>query len=166
MANNYAVVRTDLMAGTDVKSHLRTAKYFVGTTATEIENGMVLALDSLLEPDVNREVWKAVTPTANQNLEDLILVATPEVMVDPRYQDLTDFINPAGGLIRGYKLHSGDIFSVTAGALSAVPTVGQGVAVQAGTKWKVETFAAATSVGKVIQIETVGALTYYVIQIV
>lgn len=163
---NHAVVRTDLMAGTDVKSLLRTAKYMVGTTATAVDNGCVLALAGLLEtPNIkNREVWKAVTPTANQDLKELILVATPEVMVDPRAQALKDFTNPAGGLLRGYVMHSGDIFSVTSEALSAVPTVGQGVAVQADPKWKVETLAN-TSVGKVEQIEVVGDLTFYVIRI-
>ena len=161
----YGVVRTDNMYGTDVRAGLVSLKYFVSTTATAIENGNVVTLNGLISGE--REVFKAVAPAANTPLNEVVLVASPEVMYDEHKHNLDEFVNEAGAIARGYRLHKGDIFSVTADALSAASdiTVGDIVELQAGTKLKVvgSATASTTTVGKVIAIDNVGRYTYYVI---
>lgn len=174
---DHAVVRTDLMFGTNVNAGLRSFKYMgSGSTATDIDNGNVVRLDGIIADAVtgevpDREVWKAVTPAANSAIGDIVLVATPELHYDERYKMLKDFYNAAGRICRGYVLHRDDIFSVTAEALSGVTSStapGWAVELQADTKLKTAATATngSTVVGKIIQIETIGAVKYYVIEVV
>lgn len=168
MANTiHGVVRTDEMLATSASAGLHSAKYFVDTTATELDNGSVVKLDSLLEGE--RELWKAVAPTASDDIDTIYLVATPEVMYDERLRNLTDFYNEADTAIRCYALHTGDIFSVTAPVLDGAETaaVGSIVELQAGVKLKAVSSATggSTAVGKIIAVEPVGTLTYYVVRV-
>lgn len=172
---DHAIVRTDLMFGTNVNAGLRSFKYMgSGSTATDIDNGCVVKLDSIIADthgDVkDREVWKAVTPAANSKLEEIVLVATPEVLYDERKKLLKEFYNEAGKICRGYVLHRDDIFSVTAEALTGVTSstaVGDIVELQANTKLKVVASATSgsTPVGKLIQIEEINGVKYYVIEV-
>lgn len=171
----HAVVRTDLMHGTDVRGELVSLVYANisnngGTqtvTPREIDNGNVLLISDLLEGE--RELRYGVTPAANSDLRDIALVATPEVMYDERKKNLDEFYNEAGRTARGYRLHSGDIFSVTADALAAAGTIAVGniVELQAGTKMKVVSTLTngSTQIGKIIAIDVVGRYTYYVIEV-
>lgn len=164
----YAVVRTDKMFGTDVRSGLVSAKYMgAGSSATAIENGNVIKLDSLVSGE--REIYKAVTPAANDDLKDIVLVASPEVMYDERKHNLDEFINEAGKIVRGYYLHENDIFSVTKDALvgTSDPAVGDIVELAAGTKLNVasEATSSSTQVGKIIEVADAGKYTYYAIQV-
>jgi len=88
-------------------------------------------------------------------------------MYDERKRNLDEFINEAGRACRGYRLHKGDIFSVTKDALDGVaaPAIGNVVELKAGTKLNVAASATAgsTQVGKIIAIDVVGRYTYYVI---
>ena len=171
----HGVVRTDLMFGTNVNAGLRSFKYMgSGSTATAIDNGNVVRLDSIVvdsDSKVNdREVWKAVTPAANTPLADIVLVATPELHYDERKHALNEFYNEAGKICRGYVLHSGDIFSVTADALAGITgstAVGWVIELQAGTKLKAVSSATAstTTVGKLIQIEEIHGVKYYVVEV-
>lgn len=80
MANKYAVVRTDLMSGTDVRSGLVSLKYMgaAGSTPTAIQNGSVVLLDGLL--DSEREIYKAKDiVTGSETLKEIVLVDSPEV---------------------------------------------------------------------------------------
>ena len=124
MANNYAVVRTDKMYGTDVRSGLVSIKYIVVDNSgsspvdvpTAIENGNVLKVGALMgdaTKGYEREVYQGSAPAANDALADIVLIATPEVLYDERLHNLSDFRNEADGICRGYRLHTGDIFSVT-----------------------------------------------------
>lgn len=162
MAEKHGVVRTDLLAGTDVRSGLVSAKYMgSGDTATAIDNGNVIKIESLVEGE--REIYKGVTPAASDALEDIILVASPEVMYDERLVSLEDFYNEADEICRGYRLHENDIFSVTAEALEGSPDVNQKVALDAATKLKVG--GEGTEVGTIIAKDIVGRYTYYVIKV-
>ena len=175
----YGVVRTDKLMGTDVRSMLETVKYMgSGSTETAIENGNVVKLDGTLLADSDgatyREIKKGVTPAATSALDEIVLIATPEVMYDERKKNLDEFRVEAGGLARGYHLHSGDIFSVTADALdfntneTTDGKVDSVVELKAGIKLNVKTgsaTASSTVVGKVIAIDVVGRYTYYVIQV-
>lgn len=163
----HAVVRTDNMVGTDVRAQLVSVKYIVGSTPTAIDNGNVLKLDGLM--DGEREIFKGVAPAANTALGDVVLVASPEVMYDERLRNLDDYQNAADKACRGYRLHSGDIFSVTKDALDGEesPAVGNIVELKAGTKLNVaeSLTQSSTAVGKIIAVETAGMYTYYVIKV-
>lgn len=163
----HAVVRTDLMYGTDVRSGLVSVKYMgsSGDTPTEIDNGHVLKVTELMEGE--REVYKGVDVAADTPVGDVVLVTSVEVMYDERMRNLDEYYNEAGKICRGYRLHSGDIFSVTAEALDGTPTVGHVVELAAGTKMKDVASAteSTTTIGKIIAKDVVGAYTYYAIKV-
>ena len=147
---SYAVVRTDKMFGTDNRAGLVSIKYLPtvddAATPTAIENGNVLQIGDLVEGE--REVFVGTAPAANTAINEVCLIATPEVIYDERYKDLADYINEAGVICRGYRFHSGDIFSVTKDALD-------GAADPAGS----------TVLGKIIAIDVVGKYTFYAIMV-
>lgn len=159
-----AVVRTDKMFATDNRAGLVSVRYQPGDSMTAIDNGNVVKLGTL--EDGSREVYKGVTPTAGDNIKDIVLIASPEVMYDEHKRNLDEFQNAAGDIARGYHLHTNDIFSVTKEALvGATPTVGSVVELTAGTKLNVVSSATGTEIGKIIDINIVGRYTYYVIQV-
>lgn len=159
----HAVVRTDLLDGTDVRGQLVSVKYMGadGATPTEIDNGNVLKVEALI--DGEREVYIGATPAADTAITDIVLVASVEVMYDERKKNLDEYVNEADKICRGYRLHHGNIFSVTAEALTGTPTKGSTVTLEAGTKLSVG--GSGTAVGKIIDVETAGRYTYYVIKI-
>lgn len=166
----HGVIRTDRLYGTDVAANLISVKYMgAATTATDIDNGNVVAVGGLMTGE--REVFVGTTPAKNTVLGKIALIATPEVMYDERKKNLADFYNEAGKICRAYKLHENDIFGVTAEALNigdgVTPAVGYIVELQAGVKMNVvETLTSgATKVGEIIAIDKVGNLTYYVVEV-
>ena len=165
----YGVVRTDNMYGTDVRAGLVSVKYMGadGNTATEIENGNVVKIGALM--DGEREIFVGGDVAVADVITDIALIASPEVMYDERKRNLDEFINEAGKACRGYRLHTGDIFSVTKEALAgaAAPAVGNIVELAAGTKLSVAATATSgsTVVGKIIAIDIVGRYTYYAIKV-
>lgn len=176
MALNHAVVRTDRLFGTDNRAGLISIKYFVTDSTgaepvdveTAIDNGNFLKVGALVEGE--REVFVGSDPAASDAVADVVLIASPEVMYDERLRNLDDFYNEAGKICRGYRLHSGDIFSVTKEALAgaAEPAVGDVVELAAGTKLNIVAAATgatsgSTVIGEVIAIDVVGRYTYYVI---
>lgn len=162
----YGVVRTDNMAGTDVRALMRSVEFQSSNADAAIENGNVVLLGDLKTGE--REVYLATAPAASSPLAAVALVASPEVMYDDRKIKLVDFRNEAGDIARAYLLHSGDIFSVTADCLAnASPAAGQVVELAASTKWNnvSEATSGSTVVGKIIAVDVVGSLTYYVIKV-
>lgn len=159
----HAVVRTDNMAGTDVRGQLVSIKYMGadGTTPTEIDNGNVLKVGELIEGE--REVFAGADVAADSKLDEVVLVASVEVMYDERKKNLDDYFNEANKICRGYHLHHGDIFSITAEALTGTPAVGSTVAFDAGTKLAVG--GSGTAIGKIIAKDVVGRHTYFAIRI-
>lgn len=166
---SYCVVRTDLMFGTDVRSGLVSVKYMGSgsSTPTEIQNGNVLKLGSLVSGE--REVYIGGNIAANDAVKDVVLVASPEVMYDERKRNLDEYINEAGKIIRGYRFHNGDVFSVTKDGIDGkeTPEVGDIVEFKAGTKLNVVASATSgsTVLGKIIAVDVVGRYTYYVIKV-
>lgn len=163
--NKYACVRTDNMSGTVIGKDLVSLKYKVNDEDAVIENGNIVVIGELL--DGEREVRKATAPTATSKLSALALVASDEVVKDKDYNGLSDFRNEAGDIIRGYRLTSKDMFSVTKEALSVTDgytiKVGSIVEATAGTKMKVvDTLTAgSTQIGTIIAIES----EWYVIEV-
>lgn len=171
---SYSVVRTDKMFGTDNRGGVESVKYMgSGTTATAIENGNVVKLDGLLAvagsnpTDYERQIFKGVTPAADSNIDEVVLICSPEVMYDERKKDLAEFRNEAGDVCRAYRFHTGDIFSVTADGLTGTCAIGSVIELQAGIKLKAVNSATSgsTKVGKCVDVETVGPYTFYVIQV-
>lgn len=160
---DHAVVRTDLMWGTDVRSGLVSIKYMGsdGETATEIDNGNVLKVGDLM--DGEREIYTGTDAAADDAVTDVVLIASVEVMYDERLHNLDDFYNEADTVCRGYRLHSGDVFSVTADALDGTPAVGSTVTLAAGTKLAVD--GSGTTVGTIIEEEITSRYTYYAIRV-
>ncbi len=166
---SFGIVRTDNMYGTDVRAGLVSIQYMGadGSTPTEIENGNVLKVGAL--KDGEREIYVGGAVAADDKINDVVLVASPEVMYDEHKRNLDEFINEAGKICRGYRLHTGDIFSVTKDALvgADAPAVGNVVELAAGTKLNVAATATSgsTAVGKIIAVDIVGKYTYYAIKV-
>jgi len=175
MSKNYAVVRTDNMSGTDDRSQLVSIRYMGadGATPTAIENGNVLLVGLPIQNADNsyeREIRVGAAVAANTPLNEVVLIATPELLYDERLKALDDFRNEADGKpARGYRLHNGDQFSVTKGALdgAATPAIGNIVELKAGTKLNVAASLTSnsTQVGVITGIETVGPYTYYCVTV-
>lgn len=165
----YAVIRTDSMYGTDVRSGLVSIKYMGadGETETAIENGSVVKVGDLADDGL--EVFIGGDVSAEDKLSDIVVLAAPEDPYDERLVNLDDFINEAGTPVRGYKLLTGDIFSLTAEAFTGdtAPVKGDIVELVDGTKLGAvsELTEDSTQVGTVISVETAGKYTYYVIKV-
>lgn len=161
----HGIVRTDLMHGADVGAELVSVRFYNADVPAEIDNGCVVVIGAL--EDGQREVRKATAPTADADIREIALIASPEVIYDERLHDLSDFTNEAGTIARGYRLHSGDIFSVTKECLigEETPEKGHIVELAADTKWNVATSATggATTIGEIFDIETKNGITYYAI---
>jgi hypothetical protein len=137
----YGVFRSDNVKATKDGS-IKSGRYFVSTTATAIENGNLVKLDSLITGE--RELWKVVAPGA-VTAGDLYIVATPELIYDETLKSsgaLDQFRNEAGANITLLKLEVGDVFAISDDCITAInddddiPAVGSYVAPAAtGTKW-------------------------------
>ena len=162
----YTICNLDRMSGTEDSSLLVSLKYFnASDKEAAIENGSIVKIGDLL--DGQREVRKAVTPTASDEIKDLVLVANPEVIYDEsRYHGLEEYINEAGKVVRGYRLHSGDGFSLTKEGFSGTPAKGKYLTVGTTTK-PVVAASASTGVviGKINDVWTLGNDTYYYVDV-
>lgn len=158
MAIKHAVIRTDLMAGTVNGAYLRSVRF--EDEVDYIDNGSIFALKQLC--DGEREMWKGELVTAEDKLGELVVIATPEVMYDERLRNLYDFYNEAGEEMRGYKLIG--IFSVSKEGFEEgkLPEVGDKVYAVAGSMKLAN--AGDIEIGKLIAIEPVNSLDYYVIE--
>lgn len=153
----YGVVRTDSIKATKA-GNIKSGRFYVDTTATAIENGNIVKLDSLISGQ--RDLWKVVAPGAI-TAANCYLVTTPEIIYDESLKStgaLENFRNAAGANITLMPLEVGDACSVSdecitqlAGELT--PTVGSFVTPSAtGTKWTEVASIAANEVfyGKII----------------
>lgn len=156
------VIRLDNVAFTKNPALIKSAKYFVSTTATAIQNGQMVAIGALVVGE--REVHTVTAPTATTTYFGL--VCTPEVMYDEK-KLIDEFENPANAVIRVGVFQKGDIFSATVEGFDTTPTVGKIVELAAATTMKVVTTltASSTQVGKVIAIDVVGTKTFYVVEV-
>jgi hypothetical protein len=162
MADKYAVIRTDLMYGTDNRAGLVSLRFYddKGNVA-EVENGTIVKLKGF--EDGQREVYKAVAAQSGDNLDECAIVAAPEVMYDERLHNLDEFISEAGTAVRGYVPHARDLFSVTAEGFvdGKVPEVGGNVGI--GTNGKLD--ASGSGFGACTEIDVGGRYTYYCIEV-
>lgn len=140
----HAVCNTDLMHGTTDASGLVNI-----LIPEDLDNGSVLKIGALATGE--REAFVGEMPAESDALAALCLVCAPEVMADERLKLLSDFYNMVvvnGGIVRGYRFHTGDIFSLTKEALSGSPAVGATVNVAAAYKMAVN--GSGTKIGDII----------------
>ena len=161
----HAVIRTDLMAGTEDYGQLKSVKFYSSEAPAAIDNGNLVVLDSLLAGE--REIYKAVAPSATSKPSHLYITAGVVLFYDESVRHYEDeWENAADVPVRAYKLHDGDVFGVTVDAFTAEPAVGNFVQFAAdSTKMTGAASASATSFGKVIAKETAGRHTYFVVAV-
>lgn len=162
----HAIVRLDIMSGTYDGSLLKSAKFYNDVDKeADIDNANLVKLGALLTGE--REIFKATKAADAADIKEIGLVASPEVIYDESVRHgLEDYYNEAGKAIRVYRLHDGDIFSATAEAFDNTPALNDYVTVGTGTKMATQAAApSGVTVGKIINIETVGPDTYYVVQV-
>jgi hypothetical protein len=141
MANNYGVFRSDNIKATK-NGGIKSGRFYVSTTATAIENGNIVKLDSLITGE--RELWKVVAG-GGVTTPNMYIVGTPEVIYDETLKSsgaLNQFRNEAGENITLIPLEVGDEFSISDACITPInddddiPAVGSYVSVAAsGTKW-------------------------------
>ena len=151
----YPVVRLDNMQGTHDGTKLRSA-VLVGATEP-IVNGTVVQLGGL--KDGEREIFEAAL--ASKEGKPMCLVATPEVMYEDRKVQLTDFVNDAEGTLRCYIFCPADTFSLSGEYFETAPEKGAAMGVTNGKIMADGTL----PLGTCIDVEQVGSLTYYVIEV-
>lgn len=164
---SHAIVRTDNMSATTDGSLIVSGRYYVSSTATAIDNGMLVEIGDY---DTNeREVRKLTAPSsATAAISTLGLVATPELIYDEtRHHSMDEFYNEAGKEVRVYRFHNNDIFGVTSEAISGTPEKGKYLVAGTTTQFVVaaSTGSSATTIGKIVEVDVVGSDTYYVCQV-
>jgi hypothetical protein len=173
MANTrHAIIRTDLLAGTDVGAYLGMGRYLGsdGVTPAAIDNGNVVKIGGLIGGERDLRVY--TTPAANTPIDQIGIVATPERFYDGLTHAVKDYENAEGLNLRVYLLAgmtTSSCFTVTADgftiAAGATPAKGWVAELQAGTKLKLVATATAgsTVVGKVIGITKLEGVEAYTI---
>lgn len=158
----YAVIRTDLLAGTDNYADLVSFKLYDSDTPKEVENGVIVELESLVEGE--GELWKAKLATESSDLNNCAIAAGVELIYDSdRYHNLSDYINEADQAVRGFIPRSRNIFSLTDEGFVESQAPSQGDEVGIGEGGKLDK--SKTGFGKCIAVETQGSYTWRVIQI-
>lgn len=137
----YGVINTSLVKATKT-GNILSGRYYVGTAPTQIENGNIVKLDSLISGEDN--LWKVVA-AGGITAGNLYVVATPEVIYDEGLTSegaLDKFINLANTNITLVPLEVGDEIDITDECITAIddeddiPAEGSYVTPSAaGTKW-------------------------------
>lgn len=145
----YAVITREAMASEYDGTKRKSAKFYNGSDApAEIENGMVVKIAGTIPGE--REVLKVVAPEGTEDVADLWIVTTPEVVADERKKNLSDFVNEAGQIITIDKLMPNDIFSLTAEGLAGTAVAGHNVGLASAGGVKLVVDAATSGMGTVI----------------
>lgn len=145
----YAVITREAMASEYDGTKRKSAKFYNGSDApAEIENGMVVKIAGTIPGE--REVLKVVAPEGSEDVADLWIVTTPEVVADERKKNLSDFVNEAGQIITIDKLMPNDIFSLTAEGLAGTAGAGHNVGLASAGGVKLVVDAATSGMGTVI----------------
>lgn len=159
---NHVMFRSDAMAGTILGQYLASIR--VGKDA--IDNGMLVAVGALEAGQ--REVKVIGDIAATTPVGNIAVLGSEEVVKSKNYNTVGEFTNEGNSIARGYILHDGGAYSVTAGAFDGgvVPTVGAKVYAKAGAHLHTTTAEGNVEIGSCEAIETDGATVWYVIRIV
>lgn len=165
MANTkHAVVNTELMSATDVRSNMRSFRIGTGTgtafVPVDADNGTLVTLNGLLDQDL----WEANFAAKTAKLGDIVLVTTPEICYDERDKTLDCFYNIAGTNATGMILVKGDIYSITQEGFEGTTAAKVGDFVGVGTNGKQALSATAPSsgaIGKIIDVKYREGVPYF-----
>ena len=144
----YTVITREAMASEYDGTKRKSAKFYSSDAPAEIENGMVVKIAGTIPGE--REVLKVVAPEGSEDVADLWIVTTPEVVADERKKNLSDFVNEAGQIITIDKLMPNDIFSLTAEGLAGTASAGHNVGLASAGGVKLVVDAATSGMGTVI----------------
>ena len=144
----YTVITREAMASEYDGTKRKSAKFYSSDAPAEIENGMVVKIAGTIPGE--REVLKVVAPEGNEDVADLWIVTTPEVVADERKKNLSDFVNEAGQIITIDKLMPNDIFSLTAEGLAGTAVAGHKVGLASAGGVKLAVAASESGMGTVI----------------
>lgn len=161
----HAILRLDNVQATQDNSLMRSGLFYTVSgntkTPTDIDNGLPVNVGALVSGE--RELRELTAGAANSAV--LGITSTPELYSFDEIYDgtnLIDFYNRAGNAVRVHLLQAGDIFSVSAHAITGTaPTVGALIGIDGG-KWKV---VESSGLLTCIQIETVSGTTLYVFEV-
>lgn len=153
----HVMFRSDNMAGTTLGQYLVSLR-----AAAEIDNGMLVAVGALEEGQ--REV-KAMAPiTAETKRGAIAVLGSEEVDKAKTFDTIGDFTNEKDSIARGYILHDGDAYAVTAEAFEGgAPAKGAKVYAVAGSNKHATT--GDVELGICEAVEVAGATTWYVIRV-
>lgn len=163
----YCVVRTDKPSGEAQMADMVSVRFYdANDNPAEVENGVIAELLGLEETNDGanqHEIYKAVAATSSSDMNDCVIICSPELMYDERKKMLDEFINEEGKPARGYIPRSRNIYSWTKEGFvgSNVPTIGAFVGIGANGKLD----ASGSGFGKCIDIDVAGRYTYYAIEI-
>ena len=144
----YTVITREAMASEYDGTKRKSAKFYSSDAPAEIENGMVVKIAGTIPGE--REVLKVVAPEGSEDVADLWIVTTPEVVADERKKNLSDFVNEAGQIITIDKLMPNDIFSLTAEGLAGTAVAGHKVGLASAGGVKLAVAASESGMGTVI----------------
>ena len=144
----YTVITREAMASEYDGTKRKSAKFYSSDAPAEIENGMVVKIAGTIPGE--REVLKVVAPEGSEDVADLWIVTTPEVIADERKKNLSDFVNEAGQIITIDKLMPNDIFSLTAEGLDGTAVAGHKVGLASAGGVKLTVAASESGMGTVI----------------
>ena len=144
----YTVITREAMASEYDGTKRKSAKFYNNSSPAEIENGMVVKIAGTIPGE--REVLKVVAPEGSEDVADLWIVTTPEVVADERKKNLSDFVNEAGQIITIDKLMPNDIFSLTAEGLAGTAVAGHKVGLASAGGVKLAVAASESGMGTVI----------------
>ena len=163
----YCVVRTDKPSGEAQMADMVSVRFYgANNKPAEVENGVIAELQGLEEIDASsnqHEIYKAVAATSSSDMNDVVIICSPELMYDERKKMLDEFINEEGKPARGYIPRSRNIYSWTKEGFvgGTAPAIGDTVGI--GTGGKLD--ASGSGFGKCIDIDVAGRYTYYAIEI-
>jgi hypothetical protein len=145
------------MAGTILGQYLVSLR-----VAEPIDNGMLVAVGALEEGQ--REVKTMAPITAETKRGAIAVLGSEEVDKAKSFNTVGEFTNEKGSIARGYILHDGGAYAVTAGAFDgSAPTKGAKIYAKAGSN---KHFTAGdVEIGTCEAIENDGAITWYVIRL-
>lgn len=153
---NHVMFRSDAMAGTVMGQYLVSLRM-----SAEMDNGMLVGVGALEAGE--REVKAVKAIAAETKINEIAVLGTEEVDKAKTFDTVGEFTNEAGTIARGYVLHAGDAYAVTAGAFEAVPAVNADVYAKANSNKHHIT--GDVKIGVCEAIETDGATTWYVIRV-
>ena len=153
------IFRSDNCAYTKVPSLIRSAKAYA-----ELDNGTPVVLGGLTTVNGINEREVFATSAASASAKDIWVVTTPELMYD-EIKKLGDFVNETDSIMRVVKLQKADIFSITNDKITGTPNVSTAAGLKPAAAGWTAGASADGDFAKLIAIETVGTVTFYVYEV-